>query len=951
MVTALAPRDRARAPDVDVDEARAIASDRADAETLTEGERVAIVPKEWFEAFARSFAGATSMKRVDGGEEGESAVGAIDTRELLLATASTTAVRADDDDDARDEAILKPALAEGVDFEIVRERAMVKLEGWYGHVEGSRSIYRTCVRRGSGIYVDVYGLGLVAKFGDEERAVEVRRESAASELVRVVKKAFAALKDVDDADVRVADYLYGNRGEVLTSNPRKLLEEFHLLPGQEVLVETKSAGGSWNEDEDSVIALPGTSEDEVMEDTTFGCDVSLTPKNDVTTCAEEAKVGTRGKAGLSNLGNTCFMNSALQCLSHSSLLTDYFLSDKYEVDINTDNPIGMGGELAKEYANLIGALWRDGALTVTPRKFKSSLARFAPQFSGYMQQDAQELLAFLLDGLHEDLNRVKNKPYATERDAEGRSDEDVANESWEAHTARNNSCIVDTFQGQYRSTLVCPSCSNKSVKFDPFMYLSIPVPSARERMIKVTLVSYGDELSAITYGLKLPKNGEIAMLLSALCEAADIDTMDERVVLCEVYNHRMEKTLSNMSYSLTDIRERDVIYAHRLPAIKDNDNVETVDTVLVHRKELNQNKTPYSHVSSVAATTMVRFGFPWIVPVSVPKGTKAGPDHARFVEKEVEKFSAKFAHTNSMEKSCSPTTSGDTEGSASRRAVAEKDSRLFKMKYTNKSASASFHEYGSTTASTSDSHEMQYTIASSMHCVAIDWSSKALSQFFDEELLEREIEEHPSVKENAIENSGTQGTPLASCIESFIQEEPLGKDDMWYCKQCKDHVQAMKKLDLWRMPPILVMHLKRFSYSRTWRDKIDTLIDFPLNTLDMTPYVLPNASSGPAPIYDLYAVVNHFGGMGGGHYTAYTRHAEEGTWHLYDDSRCTAVDVGAALNNSAAYVLFYKRRDVPMRQAMSRAGSLCNMAAMDSVANTRTPCDDDDDEPREMELN
>lgn len=48
---------------------------------------------------------------------------------------------------------------------------------------------------------------------------------------------------------------------------------------------------------------------------------------------------------------------------------------------------------------------------------------FAPQFSGYQQQDSQELLAFLLDGLHEDLNRVKKKPYLELKDANGREDE------------------------------------------------------------------------------------------------------------------------------------------------------------------------------------------------------------------------------------------------------------------------------------------------------------------------------------------------------------------------------------------------------------------------------------------------------------------------------------------------------------------------------------------------
>lgn len=55
--------------------------------------------------------------------------------------------------------------------------------------------------------------------------------------------------------------------------------------------------------------------------------------------------------------------------------------------------------------------------------FQTQVGRFAPQFSGYQQQDSQELLAFLLDGLHEDLNRVKKKPYLALRDAEGRADE------------------------------------------------------------------------------------------------------------------------------------------------------------------------------------------------------------------------------------------------------------------------------------------------------------------------------------------------------------------------------------------------------------------------------------------------------------------------------------------------------------------------------------------------
>jgi len=58
-----------------------------------------------------------------------------------------------------------------------------------------------------------------------------------------------------------------------------------------------------------------------------------------------------------------------------------------------------------------------------PRNFKQAVGRFAPQFSGYQQQDSQELLTFLLDGLHEDLNRIKQKPYIELKDSENRADE------------------------------------------------------------------------------------------------------------------------------------------------------------------------------------------------------------------------------------------------------------------------------------------------------------------------------------------------------------------------------------------------------------------------------------------------------------------------------------------------------------------------------------------------
>jgi ubiquitin carboxyl-terminal hydrolase 4/11 len=143
-----------------------------------------------------------------------------------------------------------------------------------------------------------------------------------------------------------------------------------------------------------------------------------------------------------------------------------FLAGVYKDELNPDNPLGMQGAIAESFGALLSRIWTSNASSYSPREFKQALQRFAPQFSGYQQHDSQELVAFLLDGLHEDLNRIIKKPYVEKPDWEGGAEKEMvelARKSWEGYLLRNDSVIVDLFQGQYRSTLVCPECSKVCV--------------------------------------------------------------------------------------------------------------------------------------------------------------------------------------------------------------------------------------------------------------------------------------------------------------------------------------------------------------------------------------------------------------------------------------------------------------------------------------------------------
>ncbi|KAL2331868.1 hypothetical protein Fmac_019449 [Flemingia macrophylla] len=598
------------------------------------------------------------------------------------------------------------------------------------------------------------------------------------------------------------------------------------------------------------------------------------------------EAGSLGLTGLQNLGNTCFMNSSLQCLAHTPKLVDYFLED-YIREINHDNPLGMNGEIALAFGDLLRKLWAPGASPVAPRIFKSKLARFAPQFNGFNQHDSQELLAFLLDGLHEDLNRVKCKPYIEVKDGDGRPDEEVADEYWHNHLARNDSVIVDVCQGQYKSTLVCPVCRKVSVTFDPFMYLSLPLPSTTMRTMTITVVSgSGNEMSQLSpYTISVLKNGRFEDLTRALSTACSLGA-DETLLVAEVYNNCIIRFLEEPTDSLSLIRDADKLVAYRFLKY----NVDAPLVVFINQRMEEQ------HVYGKLTVNCKAFGIPIVARLcNVTNGSDLCNLYLKWfhplqnsIEEAFENcvVSKKTEEVAETEEVTTPSLDSNANelDSPSNAGI---EFYITDEKGTIKNSKILMNE------PLEISGELRL-----LHVLAC-WSEKQIKKY-DTQLYSSLPEVY---KSSFLAKRPQESVSLYKCLEAFLQEEPLGPEDMWYCPGCKKHRQASKKLDLWRLPEILVIHLKRFQYSRYMKNKLETYVDFPVDNLDLSAYI--SHGNDESYHYTLYAVSNHFGSMGGGHYTAFV-HRGGDQWYDFDDSHVHPIS-REKIKSSAAYVLFYRR--------------------------------------------
>ncbi|XP_056158085.1 ubiquitin carboxyl-terminal hydrolase 19 [Lampris incognitus] len=786
---------------------------------------------------------------------------------------------------------------------------------------------------------------------------------------------------------------------------------------------------------------------------------ALPASNDRHEEEEERKVCLPGFTGLVNLGNTCFMNSVIQSLSNTRELRDYFHDRAFESEINCNNPLGTGGRLAIGFAVLLRALWKGTHHAFQPSKLKAIVASKASQFTGYAQHDAQEFMAFLLDGLHEDLNRIQNKPYTETVDSDGRLDEVVAEEAWQRHKMRNDSFIVDLFQGQFKSKLVCPMCSKVSITFDPFLYLPVPLPQ-KQKVLTVFyfakephkkpvkfLVSVSKEnsstaevLESISRNVRIkPENLRLAEVVKShfhriFLPSHSLDTVSssdmlfcfevlskelakERVVLLRVQQRLqvpsipISKCAACLKPPLSEeeklkrctrcyrvgycnqVCQRNHWPNHKglcrpytenvglpfLVSVPESRLTYTRLTQLLEgysRFSVNVFQPPYQSGRTSPETSQCRADLPPLSlgtpeglgsgekamgssstlgtgdmelesPTLIPESQAESAQASAFQSGEPESFSSRTSHPiirttdSGFSEPPSYTSCCSHDPQAEKETSCEKAVRpeAAVTGYQQPSESASGHAsqfYISLLDPNNKEQRLDEKASADDTLVDIPeeatlelvWkNNERLKEYVLVRSKELEFEEDPgSLSETARAGHFT----LEQCLNLFTKPEVLAPEEAWYCPKCQQHREASKQLLLWRLPNVLIIQLKRFSFrSFIWRDKINDMVDFPVRNLDLSKFCIGQKDEmQQPPIYDLYAVINHYGGMIGGHYTAYARlpsdknsQCSDVGWRLFDDSTVTTVEESQVVTRYA-YVLFYRRRNSPVERPPRFLGPL-----------------------------
>ncbi|GMH95362.1 hypothetical protein TrST_g10740 [Triparma strigata] len=616
------------------------------------------------------------------------------------------------------------------------------------------------------------------------------------------------------------------------------------------------------------------------------------------------------KPGLTNLGNSCYMNSALQCVMHSQEVRRVFLSGDWQGYVNKDNWESTGGKLAGAFSRLIGQYYMDGESYISPIDFKRCVKDCDKEygFGGLRQHDCTEFIIWLLDRMHEDLNvAVIPKPYVEFTDSDGTNQAVASRVNHEKDLLRDDSELSKVFRGQWQSTCICPICKNVSVKFEPFNTNTLEVKTTdtkSSKPIHVFLFRRAGEgkraPKPVEAYVEVPKNGDLSDVRTALAKIIGNHIHPDCLVLADVYQNNFFKYFSDgVGHPSSGFEETDEMGVYECHAPVSEEFTQAA-IVQCNRQGSPMGWPVISDLKRTDTCKEVKLKVWKLFRRIMGKKNAYTEDHAFFGMTEAQISEFGIEHMGLWIVNTERELKGSRDGVINYRKGEEipaDDGLVF--------FGALEHE--------GERKEIVYLV--------VVWKPEFQGIVDETEMVDKI--RHPESCNNAAGFSSGNALSLDSLFT--MQSKPERLDSM-YCSHCKDHTKAIKTLRPRRLPNILIITFKRFEIRNGRMTKVKTFVDFPIDNLDMSKHSLAHSevekgamAGGPSSaLYDLFGVVQHYGNAGYGHYTSCCRAWEgrqtglqgemEPNFWCYDDNTVTKVAKKDEIVNEYAYALFYRRK-------------------------------------------
>ncbi|EPZ33011.1 cysteine proteinase [Rozella allomycis CSF55] len=605
-----------------------------------------------------------------------------------------------------------------------------------------------------------------------------------------------------------------------------------------------------------------------------------------------------GIVGLENLGNTCYLNASLQSLINLSSFSNLFIKNLYASSMNVNK--GRKFKILDEFGLLIKKVFHsvDGSC-LAPQEFRNAVSKISIEFAGYAQHDAQEFLGALLDALHEDLNKNVAKSFVKNPDWKGENENMFASILWKNHLQRNNSILVPIFQGQLKSFTECNSCKKKSLNFDPFLFLSVPIPSILSRSFLITIIN----LESIVYQIKLTVNtqGTAADIIAAW-KKMSIEDRKKEYLLAEINNGYVSNVIKR-NRLIDNIRQSDnlVLYEYKI-------GITRVDSEF--QFETNPSSTLKNKYGSSARIHFINrkyktelfkskgkflpFGLPIIhfftllddntIPVKTIYDT---------ILYRLSKLLNVFIPFNVKETSqtiipCNSDPFQDGEIPFVLRFINIKGSQCRSCQDVNCT--------GCILGYNNDTFPLCWDDSFS-----IDWKNNKLAELVKFDNLKK-----PNINLNV--NLSEDEVFLEDCLLKFQYPEKLLADE-YFCSNCNTYSEATKKISIHRAPLVLIVHLNRFKQNMFNVSKNSKLVRYPFE-LVLENVIVGDSFDHPQNVkYELQSVICHVGDVSSGHYICVAKNTYRNNWYLFDDNYCGQVEDVQQIVCEEGYILLYQMVD------------------------------------------